>query len=600
MKKNTIPKIIHYIWFGNKKKSNLILKCIDSWKKYMPDYKFIEWNESNYDVYKNKYIKEAYENKKYAFVSDYARLDILYKYGGIYLDVDVMFLKRLPDSFLNVNSFLSNESNNMINPGLIFASIPKNKIIKEIMSYYENNSFIIDGRMNLTTIVEVTTNVFAKYGYKKNNKKQIINGTVIYPCEYFSAYDQEIKKFNITNNTISTHLYLYSWGNKVSKLSKKLKILVRKIVGTNNYKKMLNFKRKISTKFNDNNKIGILTYNNALNYGAILQAYALQTFIKSLNYECEIIDYNNHNKKKHSLFKIILNIIKLPMYINRKNKFYYFKRKYMTISKTKYNKKNIINSNKYYNKFIVGSDQVWNFEVNNNDYNYYLSFVNDNNLRMSYAASLGELSFNKESSKTIKKYLNKFNNISVREWNSKKYLESRLGVYNISKVCDPIFLLDTKDWEKLEINIKNTNYIFVYSLHEEYLYSIASQLSKIYNLNVICLRFGLRKTINKKHIRNCEVGEFISYIKNAKIILTDSFHCTAFSILYKKNFRVMLKKNKLYLNDRIISLLNDFKINNAIIDENTDYKSILKNINYSKMNIDIINESRNYVINMLK
>ena len=122
-----IPKIIHYCWFGGNDKSELVERCISSWKKYCPDYKIIEWNENNYNVNKNKYTKYAYERQKWAFVSDYARIDIINTYGGFYLDTDVELMKSLDDLINNEIYFGIEKNTNKISTGLGFGSVKEHE-----------------------------------------------------------------------------------------------------------------------------------------------------------------------------------------------------------------------------------------------------------------------------------------------------------------------------------------------------------------------------------------------------------------------------------------------------------------------------------------
>ncbi len=239
-----IPKTVHYIWFGNNPKSELIEKCIASWKRFLPGWQFIEWNESNYDVNKAAYIKEAYAAKKYAFAADYARFDILYHHGGLYFDTDVELLKPIPETFLKAEGFAAVESNKRIAPGLVFAAKPGNSIVNEIMDIYNNEHFIVEGKPNEHTVVQYTTEVFAGHGFKMNGAKQIIDGFVIYPMEYFCAYDFDVHEFNITKETISIHHYTYAWGSGTQKLFKKIKVYIKNIVGVENYRKLLKIKRK--------------------------------------------------------------------------------------------------------------------------------------------------------------------------------------------------------------------------------------------------------------------------------------------------------------------------------------------------------------------
>lgn len=243
--KNKIPKRIHYIWFGNGEKSELIKKCIASWKKYLKDWEFIEWNENNYDIKKCEYIKEAYQEKKYAFAADYARFDILYEYGGVYLDTDVELLKAIPEEFLKYNGFTGVESNNRIAPGLILAVEPHNKIILEIKKIYEKEHFFSIPNQKIKTVVDYTTEVFEKHGFVTDGTFQNIEGIQIYPVEYFCAYDFDIREFQTTPNTISIHHYTFSWGSKKRKFIGKVKNVIKKIIGTNNYKKLLYLKRKL-------------------------------------------------------------------------------------------------------------------------------------------------------------------------------------------------------------------------------------------------------------------------------------------------------------------------------------------------------------------
>ena len=212
MKTEKIPKVIHYCWFGKNTKSDLIKNCIRSWKDKLPDYEIIEWNEDNFDVNSILYTKQAYELKKYAFVSDYARLWIINNYGGIYLDTDVEVLKSL-DKFLDNQSFMAFEGKHGVNPGLIFGSIKENKVLTEIMKIYEHNEFLIDNeRENLTSIVQHTTNILLKYGLKLDcNLKQNIEGIEVYPVEYFCPSKKTREQQSYSSNTYTAHHYDASW-----------------------------------------------------------------------------------------------------------------------------------------------------------------------------------------------------------------------------------------------------------------------------------------------------------------------------------------------------------------------------------------------------
>ena len=212
-----IPKVIHYFWFGNNKKTRLIHKCIKSWKKFLPDYKIVEWNETNVDLINApQYVKDAYENKKYAFVADYFRFWAIYNYGGIYLDTDMQIIKNI-DLFLSYSSVIGFGSKEEIAGGII-CSEKDNSLIKQLMDSYSISSFFIDGKMNLTTIVDRITKVYKKAGFLLNNSLQIIQGNAVFPQEYFYAKDYFTKKITITNNTYAIHHYDGSWLSKKERL----------------------------------------------------------------------------------------------------------------------------------------------------------------------------------------------------------------------------------------------------------------------------------------------------------------------------------------------------------------------------------------------
>jgi hypothetical protein len=216
--KTRIPKIIHYCWFGGKEKPEAALKCIESWRKYFPDYEIREWNESNYDVFKASYSGEAYLAGKYAFVSDFARFDILFRYGGIYFDTDVEVIRPFADILQN-NAFTGMEEAGRINPGLGIGAIANFALIGEIASHYSSLYFIKkDGSCNLQTVVEYTSSILKKKGLKNSDAIQNIQGLRIYPSEFFSPKSNVTGLLKITGNTRSIHHYNGSWipGNAQS------------------------------------------------------------------------------------------------------------------------------------------------------------------------------------------------------------------------------------------------------------------------------------------------------------------------------------------------------------------------------------------------
>lgn len=210
-----IPKKIHYCWFGGKELPPLAQKCIASWKKFLPDYEILRWDESNYDVNKIAYTKEAYAAKKYAFVSDYARFDILYQHGGLYFDTDVEIIKDLTP-IIEAGSFMGCESfhnENAVNSGLGLAAAPGLGLYKKILENYSNRHFLKNnGKLDLTTVVEITTKILEEYNFNTTlSIPQQINGVMIYPPEYFCPKDFISKKIKITPNTYTIHHYTTSW-----------------------------------------------------------------------------------------------------------------------------------------------------------------------------------------------------------------------------------------------------------------------------------------------------------------------------------------------------------------------------------------------------
>lgn len=206
-----IPKVIHYMWFGKNPIPNTLQRCIDSWKKYCPDYEIRCWNEDNYDIEKIPYMKQAYEKRAYGFVPDYARLDILYQYGGIYLDTDVELVRSLND-LLYQEAFACVEKWQTINFGGGSGAIPHNEMIGQLLEERSKISFIEDnGRLNKTTCGYYDTAFFMRHGYKINGKVQKINGVTIYPYEVFHPYDYMSGIVTQTANTYGIHHFNGGW-----------------------------------------------------------------------------------------------------------------------------------------------------------------------------------------------------------------------------------------------------------------------------------------------------------------------------------------------------------------------------------------------------
>lgn len=210
-----IPKIIHYCWVGGNPKPQSVLYCIESWKRCCPDYEIREWNETNYDFTKNEYMRQAYEAKKWGFVPDYARLDIVYEHGGIYLDTDVEMVRSF-DELLEHESFFgfedTGEGTYFVACGLGFGAAKHNPLLKKLRDYYDGVCFLNpDGSLNLTPAPKHNTTLFIQAGIQMNNKHQMLDGNAFYPSEYFCPKIFKTGKTKVTKRTFSIHHFSASW-----------------------------------------------------------------------------------------------------------------------------------------------------------------------------------------------------------------------------------------------------------------------------------------------------------------------------------------------------------------------------------------------------
>ncbi len=223
-----IPKVIHYCWFGHNPLPNMAVRCIESWRKYLPDYEIKEWNEDNFDVSMVPYTQEAYAEKKYAFVSDYARFWIIYNFGGLYFDTDVEIIKPL-DEVVGKGPFMGCEQDYMptengtivrgtgaaVNPGLGIGAEAGMPIYKEILDNYTNLHFLYaDGSQNQKTVVAYTTELLTSKGLEVKEEIQCVGDIYIYPKEYFGPKDYITNEVAVTENTLTIHHYNASWRDK--------------------------------------------------------------------------------------------------------------------------------------------------------------------------------------------------------------------------------------------------------------------------------------------------------------------------------------------------------------------------------------------------
>ena len=246
-----IPKTIHYCWFGRNPKPKLAEKCLRSWKKHCPDYEIIEWNEDNYDLFSAPlYVRQAYEAKKWAFVTDYVRLDVIYHNGGIYLDTDVEVVRSL-DPLLCDKAFFGIETPLYVATGLGFGAEKGSEILAEMMKDYQEIPFIQpDGSYDQTTCPVRNTNVLLKHGFARDGSEQLLDGEIhIYPEEFFCPLDYQGLGRIIDNKTFSIHWFSGSWmplkdqpARRIIKNHRKQKmhIILQAILGEKNHEMIMN------------------------------------------------------------------------------------------------------------------------------------------------------------------------------------------------------------------------------------------------------------------------------------------------------------------------------------------------------------------------
>lgn len=237
-----IPKVIHYCWFGGNPLPPLAEKCIASWRKFFPDYEIKRWDESNFDVNIIPYTAEAYAAKKYAFVSDYARFYILYKYGGLYFDTDVEVIRSM-DDIIDRGPFMGceNEVTKPIKeprnkattlgvaPGLGLGVNPGLGLYKKILDVYGSLHFhYTENVKSVQTVVKIITDLLVNEGLQYTNEIQLIDGVYIYPAEYFNPRNIITNRLRITKNTRSIHHYMASWvePTAVERIKNKLRPLL--------------------------------------------------------------------------------------------------------------------------------------------------------------------------------------------------------------------------------------------------------------------------------------------------------------------------------------------------------------------------------------
>jgi hypothetical protein len=360
-------------------------------------------------------------------------------------------------------------------------------------------------------------------------------------------------------------------------------------------------------------KIGIITFHSSHNCGSIMQAYAMQKIVEKMGYKPEIIDYSNEGQrnlyavkqKNTNIKKIIKNAVLIPfrkrLYTNF-NDYEEYKNEHLYLSKRKYTeKKQLANIENQYDAFISGSDQIWNVTCADFDDSYLLDFVKEKK-KIAYAPSFGAKNITKYSNDISKHkaLLEQYSAISSREKNGKKWLEELLGI-NIPVVLDPTLLINCDDYNDIiEDSGVQGEYIFYYcpsfiKVADEFV----KEISKKYKLPVIT--WGA-----KGYITHCEFknnfkityhqnpGIYLDLIKNAKLVVTTSFHGTVFSTVFNKNFWVVKNGGMLGDDDRVKTLLEQLNYQNRLIDPNNyNIEKIFEDVDYTdyKKNLEKAREN---------
>ncbi|MBW3090918.1 glycosyltransferase family 32 protein [Bifidobacterium miconisargentati] len=206
----SIPKIIHYCWFGPNDLPARERACIESWKRLMPDYEIMFWNEETFDISGSLYAKQAYEKGKYAFVSDYARMRALYDYGGVYLDTDVEALSSL-DKFLGNKAFVGFENRTMVGTGIIGAEA-HSPVIERMLDYYDHHAFVdANGNMDPTTNVVILTDILTDLGFERANSEQDLGEIHVYERDIFCPKKLGEDEFAVTDRSVTIHRFSGSW-----------------------------------------------------------------------------------------------------------------------------------------------------------------------------------------------------------------------------------------------------------------------------------------------------------------------------------------------------------------------------------------------------
>lgn len=263
-----IPKKIHYCWFGDSPLGEKELTCINSWKTFFPDYEIVRWDETNFNMFSNKYVQEAYQQKKWAFVSDYARFHILNECGGIYFDTDVEVISDMSDIVASGPFFGCEEDGNGLNfsvvkegqfsitvaAGLGMAAVPNMPFYRKVLESYANDVFVFeDGTLNQQSVVIRVTKLLIKEGLKNQSGIQEICGITIYPSEYFNPKNFNTGIISLSKNTRTIHHFSMSWLSPLDKRWIDVRLNLGEKYGKNGYRlyKLISIPYRVKKRFID-------------------------------------------------------------------------------------------------------------------------------------------------------------------------------------------------------------------------------------------------------------------------------------------------------------------------------------------------------------
>lgn len=231
-----IPKVVHYCWFGKQKKPFLAQKCIKSWHNLLPDYRFIEWNEDNFPSSLYPYAEYCLKSKKYAFLSDFVRLVVINKHGGIYFDTDVELCKS-PDLLLKYPAFFGFENDRFVATGLGFGAEKSHKTVKYMLQQYLDLKADENGSFPLIVCPKLNTDALTQLGLERNGKMQFVQGAIILPSDYLNPFDDATGVLKTTENTISIHWFGKSWMSKKKVIRSRITRPVHRILGVDFFRK---------------------------------------------------------------------------------------------------------------------------------------------------------------------------------------------------------------------------------------------------------------------------------------------------------------------------------------------------------------------------